>query len=181
MSPFWSCSGTDAHVSKIWVELTASADTFSGAAEGTAKNQWSRLASKVQSIYVQRSSFHPNNPVVLEIAMYSEHFVVIRLNLQEYNGHVNLFNISNKFHKSWVLSSSILPESTQQEKKKKMLGLFAVLTCGNCRLLSQIGNPHLQTHAISLTALNVVFRDRDRRGWREEGTWGFTQKKGKGE
>ena len=43
MSPFWSGSGTEAHVSKIWVELTASADTFSGAAEGTARNELKRL------------------------------------------------------------------------------------------------------------------------------------------
>lgn len=47
MRPFWSCSGTEAHVSKIWVELTATADTFSGAAEGTAKDELNWLAAKV--------------------------------------------------------------------------------------------------------------------------------------
>ena len=47
MSPFWSGSGTEAQVSKIWVELTASADTFSGAAEGTARNELKRLAPEV--------------------------------------------------------------------------------------------------------------------------------------
>lgn len=39
MRPFCSDSGTAAQVSRIWVELTASAETFSGGAEGTASTQ----------------------------------------------------------------------------------------------------------------------------------------------
>lgn len=39
MRPFCSDSGTAAQVSRIWVELTASAETFSGGAEGTGTTQ----------------------------------------------------------------------------------------------------------------------------------------------
>jgi hypothetical protein len=93
MSPFWSCSGTELHVSRICVELTASADTLTGAAEGTTKKQ--KQKQKPRSVWTFKNKgliFTQIVELSLKQQCVLSIFAGVRLNLQENNSHANLFH-----------------------------------------------------------------------------------------
>lgn len=77
---------------------------------------------------------------------------MIRLNLQGYNRNVNLLNIGNKAHKSWVFRSSILPASSKQEN---MLGCFYI-NFWELQTSTSNGKSSLSDTS-SLTSVSVVF------------------------